>query len=601
MLKFSKYFFVLFLAVTVLPMAFMFCWNHHEISKFAQAKEEFMLDNGTKQLEFFAQEYLQDREQFIVRTVKDLSPNNVSIEQYKNIFDADNIYLIKSDIKSKNNFLNIKREDLKKNSSYYDIVYKNNTPSLVAVVIVPLDKAGKKALVVADKVSVDEFNYNGPFDLELYEGNKIQSNKLIGMQTKPFLHKTRKYIPPAKKLLSGPQRIKEHPMIHPEDPFMPPHMRDDFKPGFNPEKMPPYPGPFERVDKKHQNSFEKDMPYIDRSNSFKTLELKNNSDKTIATLLLRSKISFKRPIVNIEEQQLSFVILLTGIIFSLITGAYIKLNFINPFLLLAAASKKIKNGDLSCKIATTVKHPESKETIKTFNDMIDGLVEKNELRKNFVTNLTHDLRTPLLAQERAIELIINEFESLKLTEQTNLAKGLDKNNKHLLRMVNFILEAYRFDSDEIKIQKTDVDLHNLVDQCCAQLHSLALDKNITLLNDIPDSFGFIKTDKDCLKRVFLNLMANAIDNISNNCEVKIEAQKCDDFIKINVIDNGTGISEKDIAYIFDRFYTGKSDERKIGSGLGLFVCKKLVELLGGEISVESQVNKFTKFIIKLPL
>lgn len=561
MFKFSKNFFIVFILVTVIPMTFMFFWHHNQIRNFVQKREENFLDIGYKQLDSLSKEYLRTKEDFIQRTVENLPKDEITINKYKNIFDADQIYLITSDFKLKGDIpapkiLNkVNFKNINKSAEYYDLLADKTgkNQEIVSVIIVPFKNSKYKGIVLVDGVHLGKLYPNGPFDLEAYSGEEIESESFLGIIENPYL------------LNKDENKFKKEPCID--------------------------------IDEDKEKDKDKDIE------EYKVLKLKNINGNTVISLLLElnnnssnSKTNFIR-----EEHELGLVTLITGFLLSLLVGFYIKKNFINPFIIISEASKKIKNGDLFFKVSSDVKHPEVVETIKVFNDMVDGLKEKNELKNNFITNLTHDLRTPLMAQERAIELIVHEFEELGLIEQLQLTKGVDKNNKHLLRMVNLILESYQFDSNTINLKIADVDIYGLINQCFEQLNILALGKNISLINNISQDFSIIKADAGSLKRIFLNLIVNAIDNIPENSIIQISGKIYNDTIEIVVEDNGTGISSEDISHIFDRYYTGKSDERKIGSGLGLYVCKGLVELHKGKITAESEKDKYTRFIISLPI
>ena len=557
MFKFSRYFFIVFLVITVFPLAFMFCWNHYQMKQFAHRHEENVLEIGFRQLETLSKDYLTRRENLIKRTIDNLSGENISLKQYKNILGADQVYLTNSDqIINKKPALDIPENLDKSIIKYYDLRYnsKIKKPEIISIFIAPLHNYTSKRLVVIYKVPLERLYPYGPFDLEVYSGEKIDPDSLLADIEDPFLPQTHKHLSNNSNFILIDSEFKNH------------------------------------LKKVHYNIKE-----------FKILKLKNYEGKLIASLLLRRGHMPMHPPIRQNEEVLGLVILLTGVLSSLIAGFYIKKNFINPFLILAKASKKIQDGDLSFRLASDVKHQEVIETIKRFNAMIDELKEKNELRNSFITNLTHDLRTPLIAQERAIELIVKEFESLGLDKQLQLAKGIDKNNKHLLRMVNLILESYRFESDEINLIISNVDMHELIEQCFGQLDFMASEKNIQMINNISSEFPRIRADLNSLKRVFLNLIANAIENTSKGQRIEISGYAYNDYIKLIVEDNGAGVSPEDIPLLFNRYYTGKSDERKIGSGLGLYVCRKLIEMHEGKIEVESEKNQYTRFIITLPL
>lgn len=127
-------------------------------------------------------------------------------------------------------------------------------------------------------------------------------------------------------------------------------------------------------------------------------------------------------------------------------------------------------------------------------------------------------------------------------------------------------------------------------------------KNIEFVNNIYKGGTLIEADLFQIKRVFINLLSNAIDNTSGeNKYIKATARFEDEEVLITIEDNGNGIAKEDLKFIFDRYYSGKSLERKLGSGFGLSVCQKLIDMHNGQITVESEINKYTKFIITLPL
>lgn len=440
----------------------------------------------------------------------------------------------------------VEKTKAQKVESYYEVLNISGVPDIYGVSVIPL---GKSAIKISRQVDLSKLRPNGPFDVELYLGAEISKKSFMAS-------------------------------IH--DPFMPKPPGDDH-PFF--DKTPPpliYENP--------------------RTFEYEKAPIFGKNGETVATLLIRTGFH-KKPMEfgKSFENIFGLIILLAGSVSSLVVGFYVNRNFIKPLFILSEASKQVQNGNLSFKLDTNIKQRQILNTFTNFNRMIKGLREKEELRKNFITNLTHDLRTPLIAQERSLELISKEFEDLGMQDAYELAKSLEKNNNHLLRMVNLILESYRFDSEALNLEISPINLFELMNDCFEKLKPLSNQKDIVLLNKIPPDFIKIEGDITSFKRIFLNLISNDIENIEQSGTIKVDVELLENFVKIYVEDDGPGISKEDINYIFDRYYTGKSDERKIGSGLGLDVCKKLVEMHNGEISVESEVNEYTRFIINLPL
>jgi len=559
MFKFARFFFAVFLITTVIPLVLMFMWNHHQMERMDREREQHLLNVGVKQLEHTIKQYLRIKESFILEKIQNLSPEKISLEKVQQIFQTDKVEWIYN-------------QHIEKVTSYYDVIKPSSSQKseLYGVTIVPFVSSKIKGIKILEKIDLNQLRPAGPFKMEIYLGTKINQDTLLG--------------------------IVHDPMFNPDNNPM--HMPP---PLFDNNRMPPPPFDNHRL---YMPSSRKEVTNssMDKNIKYEKVKITDNMGKTVATVLIKFGMPPKHPgPANLIENEFGLIILLAGSVLSLLIGFYINKNFINPLLILSNASKQVQKGDLSFELDTHIKQDQIQNTFNNFNQMVKGLKEKEELRKSFITSLTHDLKTPLIAQERSLELISKEFETLGLKEPYELAKGIEKNNNHLLRMVNLILESYRFDSENLNLIISNINISELIDSCYEKLKPLASEKNIQLVNMIPRDFPSINGDVTSFKRVFLNLISNSIENINHIGRVEISADSYEDIIKIYVKDNGSGIVQEDLNYLFDRYYTGKSDERKLGSGLGLYVCKKLVEIHNGEISVESEVDKFTRFIIKLPL
>lgn len=423
---------------------------------------------------------------------------------------------------------------------YYET---DSTPKLYGVSIIPFLEEGIKGIKITKEVMLEDLKQAGPFYMEFYSGNKINKKNLIG------------YSEPAKnsKSISG---------------------------------------------------FKKSLKYIpvgipkDKNIAYKIFQFDKSYTKNDITVLI--KTSWHIPPANPYERRAGYLIILAGTLLSFFAAKYINANFLIPFLKLSAAAKRVKSGDLDFTIKAGVKQKTVEETYNNFNEMIKGLKEKEELRISFIRNLTHDCRTPLIAQERALSLISNKFKELNLKDELELAKSLEKNSSHLLRMVNLILESYQFNLKKEDLAFETTDLAELVFDSYIKIKPIAKEKNVSLLNEIEKEKFVIYTDKICLERILINLCTNSVDNLSKNGQVKISATQNENECKIFVEDNGNGIEKEDLEHIFERCYTSKSYNRKLGSGLGLDVCKRLTKLLDGKIEIESEFEKYTKFIITLP-
>ena len=230
---------------------------------------------------------------------------------------------------------------------------------------------------------------------------------------------------------------------------------------------------------------------------------------------------------------------------------------------------------------------------------LSRLQESERMRETFVSALTHDLRTPLVAERRALDLL--ESQRYNLPEKLQgLADRLIKNNDELLEMVNKLLEVYQYEAGKIGLLLEPISLHTLAEDCLQQLSPLSEAKGIILINQVPKAVCSIAADADQLKRVLINLVGNAIQNLQTGNSVIIDTKDLDTAVELSVQDNGPGIAPDKLTHLFDRYFVTEQTHKKIGSGLGLSICKMIAKLHGGSIQVESTLGQGTVFRITLP-
>jgi signal transduction histidine kinase/DNA-binding response OmpR family regulator len=235
----------------------------------------------------------------------------------------------------------------------------------------------------------------------------------------------------------------------------------------------------------------------------------------------------------------------------------------------------------------------------------EKLQELDIIKTNFFNNISHEFRSPLT-------LILGPLE--KLLEQEMKADSKSKlelihNNAHrLLRLINQLLDLATIDAGKMKLRIERADIITFIKGIAVSYHLLAESKNISLkfesnLNNYEAYF-----DKDKIEKIITNLVSNAIKFTNENGEILISFRELPgsneinyEIIEIIIEDNGIGISTEEIKNIFDRFNKAESFYTTEGSGIGLALVKELTELHFGSVSVESKLNKGTKFIIRLPV
>ena len=224
--------------------------------------------------------------------------------------------------------------------------------------------------------------------------------------------------------------------------------------------------------------------------------------------------------------------------------------------------------------------------------------ETIDQRENFVSCLTHDLRTPLVAANRMLDLITKEAFGDVTCEQKEAISSIVSSNDNMLEMLNTLLETHHYELGQKALSFVPVNLQQMIKEVVAELSPLAKDKQIELLVSADRELALIvKGDRLELRRVITNLIGNAI-KFTDKGKVEIALAQTDTKVVVKVIDSGIGISSKDQTAIFQRYHQG--NHRRAGKGLGLYLCQQIINAHLGELTVESEEGKGTTFTFSLP-
>ena len=229
--------------------------------------------------------------------------------------------------------------------------------------------------------------------------------------------------------------------------------------------------------------------------------------------------------------------------------------------------------------------------------------EASKIKTHFISNISHELKTPINVIMSAIQLInYNTKESPSYSKNKNTLAIIDDNCKRLLRLINNLIDVQKHELDDTKLNLSAVNVVNLIEMLVTSVVPYAESKNLNLIFDTNKEDVILKVDSDKLERIILNLLSNAIKFSKPNGEIKVTLS-FEDCLYISVTDNGIGIAQENLNKIFDKFtQLDTSFSRKNeGSGIGLSIVKSFVLLHNGKISVKSELNKGTSFLIELPL
>ena len=229
------------------------------------------------------------------------------------------------------------------------------------------------------------------------------------------------------------------------------------------------------------------------------------------------------------------------------------------------------------------------------------LVRANQLKSQFLANMSHELRTPLNAIIGFAEAIRDGVAGEPSGEQREFAEDIAQAGRQLLELINNILDLSRFEAGAMELSLAPCDAGGLVDEVLRILRGLARRKDIELKADVDPRPLELTADPIKLKQVLYNLLANSIKFTDPGGRVEVQARQDRQFVRIRVSDTGIGIAPEDLVTVFEEFRQVDPSLRREheGSGLGLALVRRLVELHGGEIAVESQPGKGTTFTVTL--
>lgn len=233
----------------------------------------------------------------------------------------------------------------------------------------------------------------------------------------------------------------------------------------------------------------------------------------------------------------------------------------------------------------------------------ERLLKTDEQKNEFLTTVTHEIRTPLTSIKALTEIIFDN-EDLEKEQKSHFLETIINETDRLSRLVNQVLDLEKYESGRHKLYKNDIEVKDLVENVLDRLEELANEKNVKIFMTILPETKDIKGDEDKLMQMLINVVSNSIKFVEpQKGEINITLNSSKKRTVFTIEDNGIGIPKEAQSRLFEKFYQVEngnfSDAR--GSGLGLSIVKKIVELHKGSIHLESVVNKGTKLMISLPI
>lgn len=227
--------------------------------------------------------------------------------------------------------------------------------------------------------------------------------------------------------------------------------------------------------------------------------------------------------------------------------------------------------------------------------------DKEMLREHFAHIVSHELKAPLGALQQNLFALEFELSDLLNPSQKEQMQRLKARVADMLKLINSWLRMIAVDMDRLREGFAPISIALPLSKARESLETLAAKKNVELIVSIPEAPCLVNGDEISLSEVFVNLLANAIKYSREGGRVTLEAERGGDEVVIAIKDNGIGIPPEDLPHIFDGFYRGKDAQRAAeGLGIGLAVCRQIIEAHNGSIAVESELGKGSTFVIRLP-
>ena len=275
-----------------------------------------------------------------------------------------------------------------------------------------------------------------------------------------------------------------------------------------------------------------------------------------------------------------------------------KIMIDRPTKKILSATEKIAEGDFSTRLAITHEYGKYNEydlIMENLNKMAVELQKNEVLKTDFISNVSHEIKTPLAVIQNYATLL--QDETLDSETRKNYAKTLIAASKRITDLITNILKLNKLENQEIQEKHEAFHLTESLAENVVAFETIIEKKNLELNCDFDDVTIF--SSKTLLEIVWNNLISNAIKFTLNGGKIDITLKRKDKNVEIKVSDTGLGMTSETGAKIFEKFYQGDTSHSTQGNGLGLALVKKVIDILGGEIAVQSEINKGSTFTILL--
>lgn len=245
-------------------------------------------------------------------------------------------------------------------------------------------------------------------------------------------------------------------------------------------------------------------------------------------------------------------------------------------------------------------HDEIGQLGETFNYMANELASLDSMRKEFVANVSHDMRSPLTSINGFVGALLDG--TIPESQQKKYLHLMKDETERLIRLVNDLLDIARIEAGQVSVYPINYNLTEQIRKLIAKMEPEIAKQNIMvdLVTNLEEDIS-VYADPNRMEQVFGNLLQNAVNFSPQNETVVLSLMKTEKEVSVTIKDNGTGINREELKFIWERFFkVDKARSKKVGTGIGLSIVKHIIDLHEAKIEVESEVGTGTTFIVTLP-
>ncbi len=313
-------------------------------------------------------------------------------------------------------------------------------------------------------------------------------------------------------------------------------------------------------------------------------------------LAQNADLVFTRETISLAALFTFWNALFLGCMFAVVNIIRRKIVVHRPINKILEVTQKLTGGDFTARIKPMASS-DFKPVIDDLNKLAEELSSIETLRTDFISNVSHEFKTPLTVLQNYGTML--QQPDLSEEKRLEYSKAIVNNSAHLSQLIANILKLNKLENQNISLNIKQCCISENICECMLAFESAWEEKNMEIETDIENDV-YMNTDAELLSIVWNNLLSNAFKFTDRNGKISVSLQDKDFYVQIEVSDTGCGMDGETIRRIFDKFYQGDTSHTTRGNGLGLSLVKRVIDILNGEISVESTPGIGSKFTVKLP-